>query len=91
MVTDWAAATHKVVTVKVLVVVPPLTVTLAGTVATVVLLLARVTTAPAIGATSVSVTVPVLAVPPTMLVGLSVRELKLVAFTVRVASWLTPP
>ncbi len=45
MVTDWAVATAKVVTVKVLVFAPALTVTLAGTVAAAVLLLARVTTA----------------------------------------------
>ena len=90
MVTDWGVANPKVVTAKTLVFEPPLTVTLAGTVAAAVLLLARVTTAPAADATPVRVTVPVVAVPPTSLVGLSVRELKLGAFTVNVASSLTP-
>jgi hypothetical protein len=54
MVTDCVVATGKVVTPKTLVFQPEVTVTLAGTVAAVVLLLERVTTAPAAGAGSVS-------------------------------------
>ena len=56
---------------------PAVTVTLAGTLATVVVLLDSVTIAPPVGATVVNVTVPVLAAPPTTLVGLTVTEDKL--------------
>ena len=57
---------------KVFVVVPEATVTEAGTVATPVLPLERVTTFPPVGAFALSVTVPVEVVPPVTLVGLSV-------------------
>jgi hypothetical protein len=50
MVTEVEAVTARVVTAKVALVVPPGTVTLAGTVATVVLLLERETIAPPLGA-----------------------------------------
>ena len=53
---------------------PAGTVTLAGTVAAAVLLLARVTTAPPAGAAPVRVAVPVDGLPPWTDVGLSVIE-----------------
>ena len=63
-----------VFTVKVAVVFPAETETLDGTVATDVLLLERVTTAPPEGAAAVRVTVPVELFPPLTLVGLRVSE-----------------
>src|SRR5262249_46198563 len=73
IVTGVAAVTAVVVTLKVALLAPAATVTLAGTPATVVLLIDRVTTAPPAGAGAVRVAVPVLlAAPPTRLVGLSV-------------------
>src|SRR5215470_9983409 len=74
MVTEVDAATALVVTVKVALVAPSSTVTLAGTVATLVLLLERLTTAPPGGAGALSVTVPCEEFPPTTLVGFSVSE-----------------
>jgi len=74
IVTGVDEATGCVVTVKVLLVLPAATVTLAGTVATAVLLLDIVTTAPPLGAAALSVTVPVEELPPTALVGLTVTE-----------------
>ena len=55
------------------------------------LLLARFTTTPLGGATPLSVSTPVLPVPPITLVGLSVTEVRLGGFTVSVACWFTPP
>ncbi len=73
------------VTVKVALVAPAATVTEVGTVATLVLPLVRVTTAPPAGALPVSVTVPVeFALPPTTVVGFKVRVETLGAVTVRV-------
>jgi hypothetical protein len=66
--------TGRVVTVKVALVAPAGTVTLAGTVATPVLLLERETTAPPLGASALSMTVPVEGDPPLTLVGFSVNE-----------------
>src|SRR5207253_9186637 len=66
--------TPVVVTPKFAPVAPAATVTLAGTVATVGLLLDNVTMAPPVGATAVKVTVPVLGAPPPTLVGLTVTE-----------------
>src|SRR5262249_22110126 len=71
-VTDVAAVTPVVVILKLALVAPAATVTLAGTPATVVLLLDSVTTAPLAGAAEVKVTVPVLPAPPTTLAGLTV-------------------
>lgn len=66
------ALTPLVVTVNVAVVAPAATVTLAETVAA-ALLLESATTAPPGGATLPRVTVPVDELPPTTVVGLSVR------------------
>jgi len=70
-VTGVEAATALVVMEKVALIEPAATVTLAGTVATAVLLLDNVTTAPPAGAAVVSVAVPWAAAAPTTLVGLS--------------------
>jgi hypothetical protein len=90
IVTEALDVTPAVVTVNVAVVAPPATVTLAGTCATVVLLLDRVTTAPALGAGPVSRTVPVDEFPPTKEVGLRVTDVNVVAVTVSVAVLVTP-
>jgi hypothetical protein len=75
--------------VKVAVVAPAATVTLAGTWAAAVLLLVRLTTAPPAGACPLKVTVPVEGFPPTTDVGLRVRDVRVAAVTVRVAVRLT--
>src|SRR5216117_4134702 len=77
IVTGVAAVTAVVVIEKLALSAPAVTVTLAGTLATVVVLLDSVTIAPPVGAAVVNVTVPVLAAPPTTLVGLTVTEDKL--------------
>jgi hypothetical protein len=86
LVTD---ATAVVVTVNVPVVAPAATVTLAGTVAD-ALLLDRVTTAPPVGATELSVTVPVELAPPTRLVGTRATDVTVTAggLIVSEAVWL---
>src|SRR5713226_5511432 len=73
MVAEVDAVTDTVVTLNVVLVLPAGTVTLptAGTLATAVLLLKRVTTAPPVGAAALKVTVPVEDAGPTTLVGLS--------------------
>src|SRR2546425_356215 len=73
MVAEVDAVTDTVVTLNVVLVFPAGTVTLptAGTLATAVLLLKRVTTAPPVGAAALKVTVPVEDAGPTTLVGLS--------------------
>lgn len=71
MVTDVLVPTVCVETVKLELVAPAAMDTLAGTVATAVLLLESVTTAPPAGAAEVKVTVPVEELPPVTLVGLS--------------------
>ena len=59
---------------KVALVSPAATVTLVGTVATAVLLLASATTAPPAGATAVKVTLPLEVVPAVTLAGLRLNE-----------------
>ncbi len=71
-VTGVAAVTAVVVMPKFALVAPAATVTLAGTLATVALLVDSATTTPLAGAAEVNVTVPVLGAPPTTLVGLTV-------------------
>jgi hypothetical protein len=65
-------------------------VTLAGTVAT-ALLLPSVTSAPPAGAGPLSVTVPVDTPPPRTDVGLNVTELRVAAVTVKVAVFVIVP
>jgi len=74
MVTEVDAVTALVATVNVALVAPAATVTLAGVLATVVLLLESVTVAPPDGAAAVKVTVPVDEFPPVTLVGFRVSE-----------------
>ncbi len=74
MLTAVDAAAALVLTVNVALVTPAATVTLDGTLAAVVLLLERVTTAPPDGAAPLSVTVPVEEFPPVTLVGLTESE-----------------
>ena len=90
------AVTALVLTVKVAVVAPAATVTLAGTRATAVLLLERETCAPPEGAAPLSVTVPVEdCTPPVTLVGLSAREASVTeggaGLTVSDAVFVVPP
>lgn len=85
IVTEVVAATFFVVTVKVAVVLPAATVTLAGTVATEVRLLESVTTAPAVGAGPEIVTIPVDGVRPLTVVGFRDRAVIVGAVTVKTA------
>jgi hypothetical protein len=78
-----------VLTVKVPLVAPAGTVTLGGTVATAVLLLASVISAPPVGAGPANVIVPVELLPPKTLLGLSARE-DSSGVTVSFAVWLPP-
>ena len=76
MVTAVWLETAVVATGNLALLAPAGTVTLAGTVATDVLLLDSVTTAPPLGAAPLSVTRPVDGTPPLTLVGLTVREVR---------------
>ena len=89
MAADAFAATRFVVTLKVALVAPEETVTDAGTVAAAVLELESVTTAPPVGAGAPSVTVPVLLLAATTVVGFSATD-EIGAVTVSVAVLLTP-
>src|SRR5687768_13697046 len=97
MATEVSAVTAVVVTGNVAEVAPSGTVTVAGTVATVGLLLARVTVTPPAGAAADSVTVPVEGLPPATLVGFSVAEARVgpvtgaAGVTVRVTGVEAPP
>ena len=82
--------TTLVETVKVAVLAPAATRTLAGTVAAAVLLLERVTVTPPVGAAPVTVTVPVDVLPPETFVGFNVRVDNAGGFTVRMAVFVTP-
>ncbi len=89
------AVTALVLTVKVALVAPAATVTLAGTLAAVVLLLESVTVAPPAGAAPLKVTVPVEEFPPVTLVGFSESEERVgggggAAVTVSEADLLAP-
>jgi hypothetical protein len=84
--------TGLVVTANVALVAPAATVTLAGTWAAVVLLLARFTTAPPLGAAALSVTVAVELLPPTTVGGLRVKDERgeETGVTVSCAVWVAP-
>lgn len=90
IVTEVVLDTVLVVTVKVALVFPAGTVTLAGTVATEVRLLDNETTAPPAGAGPDKVTVPVEGVLPFTVVGFSESALRTGALTVRVAECEVP-
>jgi hypothetical protein len=93
MVTEVDVDTAVVVTVKLALVAPAGTVTLAGTVATDGSLLERATCAPPAGAGALSVTVPVedpRRGPPTTLDGLSVSEVRVGGVTVSEAACVLP-
>ena len=89
ILTEVLLATGLVVMVKVAVVVPGATVTLAGAWAAAVLLLESVTTAPPTGAGPLNVTVPVEESPPTTDVGLRLTDVRVAAVTVKVVVRVT--
>lgn len=94
MVAEVATTTIDVPTVKVALVAPAGTVTVAGTLAA-ALSLARATWAPLVGAGPLNVTVPLEdSTPPTTLAGFRVRDARIgrgAGFIVRVADLVTPP
>ena len=83
--------TGLVLTVRVALVPPAGTVTPAGTVAALVLLLESETSAPPLGAGPLSVTVPVEELPPVTLVGLTLSEASVGGVTVSEAVRVAPP
>src|SRR5262249_13100675 len=91
IVTGMELVTVLVVMVKVALLLPAKTVTLAGTPATAVLLLESATLAPPASALPLSVTVPVDGFPPTTVAGLRLTPLAWSGTTVRVADFWTPP
>jgi hypothetical protein len=90
IVTEVLDATGEVLIANVAVVLPAATVTLVGTVAAAVLLLDSVTTAPALCAGPVRVTVPVDVFPPRTELGLRATEDNASGVTVSVAVLATP-
>ena len=95
ILTEVELLTLLVETVKVAVWAPAGTVTLAGAVATFVLLLASVTTVPPAGATVLRITVPCDVLPPLTEVGLSAKEATVTGegagFTLSVADSVARP
>lgn len=92
IVTEAAVVTQPVVIVKFAEVAPAATVTEAATEATAGLALARVTTAPPLGAGPLRYTLLfVVGLPPTTLVGDRLIEDRLVGLTVSVPLWVAPP
>ena len=90
IVTSVWALTAVVVTVNVPVFWLAATVTVAGTLAS-ALLLNRLTTTPPVGAGPAKVTVPVEGLPPMTVAGLSASDWTVVGFTVRVALCVAAP
>ena len=90
MLTSVDVATALVLRLKLALVPPGETVTLAGTTAA-GLLLESVTCAPPAGAGAFSVTVPVEGLPPVTLVGLTVSDETIGGITVSVAVRVAPP
>ena len=91
MVTEVAAVTAFVATVKVAVLAPEATLTVAGTVAAFVLLLVRVTLAPPAGAAADSVIVAVAGAGPITVAGAMAIPLRAATGeTVRTAVFATP-
>jgi FlaG/FlaF family flagellin (archaellin) len=91
MTDELVEATPRVVTVKAFSVAPAGTVVLAGTVATAVFELVRVTTAPPVGAGPLSIASPIVGLPPTTLAGeRAIEYMSTVGVTVRTAVLLTP-
>ena len=88
--TDVLLTTGVVLIKNSAVVAPEVIVTLAGTVATEMLLVLSVTSAPLAGAGPFSFTVPVEELPPRTDVGLTVTELRVAAVTVTVTAFVTP-
>lgn len=91
MVTDFVAVTGLVAIANVADNILAGTVTDEGTVATVVLLLVKLTVAPSGGAGPLKVTVPIACVPPWTEVGLKVSELSPAALTVKLAVFAVVP
>jgi hypothetical protein len=87
---DWKR-TGSVDIEKLALVDPAAIVTLAGTIATKMLLLERATTAPSLGAGPLNVTVPVAELPPVTLEGFSFSEASTGGTTVSEADCVTPP
>src|SRR5438045_2235406 len=88
MIATVPTVTVFVATVNLAVVAPAATVTDAGTVAALRLLLVNATTAPPAGAAALSVTVPVLFAPPVSVAGFSVIEARVAAVTLLASSAL---
>src|ERR1700681_3059219 len=91
MVAALVVPTALVLTMKVAAVAPAAIVTLAGVVATAVLSLDRLTTAPPVGAAPLNITVPVDDVPPVTPVGFKFRDETVTAGGLTVSAALAIP